>query len=151
MKINVQVQGLRTVADALHLKAEQLQNMRPFWKSVGEYVMARTIKDCFGKEQAPDGSKWKPLSPARVKQRMKRHKSGNMRILQDTGELRRSVRYEASGDSVVIGSNLEYAATHQFGRGKIPARPFLGFTKHDKEHVISMLATYFKRHLLTGG
>ena len=151
MKIFVQVKELHSLAERLHIKIEQLKDMHSFWSSVGEYMVKRTIKGCFDREQAPDGTKWKPLSPARVRQRMKRHKSGSMRILQDTGELRRSVRYKSSETSAVIGSKLKYAATHQFGRGNIPARPFLGFTREDKQHVLSMLAIYLRRASLNGG
>ena len=42
-------------------------------------------------------------------------KKGNMKILQDTGELRRSVTYEADSSSVKVGSKLKYARIHQFG------------------------------------
>ena len=120
----------------------KLAKLQPFMRNVGEYMVNRTIKECFDKEQSPDGQKWQPLSPARVKQRMKKHKTGSMKILQDTGELRRSVRYEATNQRVAIGSKLVYAATHQFGRGNIPARPFLAVTEADRQHILRMLATY---------
>lgn len=37
------------------------------------------------------------------------------------------VRGERSGDEIVarIGTNVEYARTHEYGRDQIPARPFL--------------------------
>ena len=41
---------------------------------------------------------------------MKRHKSGSMRILQDSGELRRSVRYKASETSAVIDAGAKVTA-----------------------------------------
>ena len=57
------------------------------------------------------------------------------KILRDTGRLAGSVNYRASRDQVVVGSNVIYAATQQFGRADnrmfgralapIPARPFL--------------------------
>jgi phage gpG-like protein len=34
-----------------------------------------------------------------------------------------------TNDLVIIGSDRPYAATQQFGRGGIPARPFLPFYK----------------------
>ena len=151
MKILVQLQALHKIAGRLHIQAGKISGSRQFWQSVGEYMLRRTIKECFDKERAPDGAKWKPLSPARVKQRLKRHKTGRMKILQDTGELRRSVRYRASGNSVVIGSNLKYSKTQQFGRGKIPARPFLGFTHTDGQKIISMFAAYLTHHVFSGG
>ena len=133
MVTNVQVQGLERLKRNLEEKAKKLSNSQPFWQSVGEYMKTRTIKECFDKEQSPDGEKWKPL----------KHRQG--KILQDTGELKKSIQYEADNNSVTIGSKLIYARTHQFGRGKIPARPFLGVTPDDKKHIAQMIKIYLRR------
>lgn len=151
MQISVKVEGLDKVRKKLKVTTEKLKDMRQFWSSVGMYVQKQTIKERFDKEQTPDGQKWKPLAPATIKHRMKRHKKGNMKILQDTGELRRSVKYEADTHSVKVGSNLIYARTHQFGRDKIPARPFLGVTDNEKQHITSMFTQYLKRNVFGGG
>lgn len=149
MQISIQIDGIKEVQQSLKLTADKLRNLRQFWTSVGLYVQKQTISERFNKEQSPDGQKWKPLSPATIK-RKKRHKNGNMKILHDTGELRRSIAYEASNNSVRIGSKLKYARTHQFGRGKIHARPFLGVTENEKKHITSMFTQYLKRHVLRG-
>ena len=151
MKINVKPQGVPKLKRSLQSRMEALTHLKPYWEAVGAYVQRQTLKERFGKEQASDGTKWKPLAPSTRMRRLKRHKKGNMRILQDTGELRRSVRYQAEDWGVCIGSNLKYSRTHQFGRGKIPARPFLGVTPSEREHIISMLRQYIKRHVLGGG
>ena len=151
MKLNIKAEGVNSLKQRLNTQAHNLLNLQPLWQLVGMYVQKQTIKERFDKEQAPDGTKWKPLSPARIKQRLKRHKSGNMKILQDTGELRRSVQYEAGQTYVRIGSNLIYARTHQFGRGNIPARPFLGVTPNERKHINDMFRAYLKRHVFAGG
>ena len=151
MKIQVKHSGGEAFAQKLRAKAERLRNLKPLWELVGMYVQKQTIKERFDKEQAPDGTKWTPLSPARVKQRLKRHKSGNMKILQDTGELRRSIQYEAAQQYVRIGSNLVYSRIHQFGGRHIPVRPFLGITQQERQHINNMFRTYIKRHVFNGG
>ena len=151
MKINIKAKGISALSQSLKRKSDALSHLSPYWQLVGMYVQKQTIKERFDKEQTPDGEKWKPLSPARVKQRRKRHKRGNMKILQDTGELRRSIHYEAGQRGVRIGSNLKYARTHQFGRGNIPARPFLGVTPDERKHIRQMLTAYIKRHSFLGG
>ncbi len=151
MKINIKPEGVTRLKQRLNAQANSLLNLQPLWQLVGMYVQKQTIKERFDKEQAPDGTRWKPLSPARVKQRMRRHKTGQMKILQDVGELRRSVQYEAGQTYVRIGSNLIYARTHQFGRGKIPARPFLGVTPNERRHINDMFRAYLKRHVFAGG
>lgn len=151
MKINIKPEGVTRLKQRLNSQANNLLNLQPFWQLVGMYVQKQTIKERFDKEQAPDGTKWKPLSPARIKQRMRRHRTGQMKILQDVGELRRSVQYEAGQTYVRIGSNLIYARTHQFGRGKIPARPFLGITPNERRHINDMFRAYLKRYVFAGG
>ena len=161
MKINIKAEGVNRLTQRLNAQANSLLNLQPLWQAVGMYVQKQTIKERFDKEQAPDGTKWKPLSPARVKQRLKRHKTGNMKILQDVGELRRSIQYETGQNYVRIGSNLKYARIHQFGgiihftkrKGSvtIPARPFLGVTPNERKHINDMLRAYLKHHIFAGG
>ncbi len=161
MKINIKPEGVSRLKQRLNAKANSLLNLQPLWQLVGMYVQKQTIKERFDKEQAPDGTKWKPLSPARIKQRMRRHKTGQMKILQDVGELRRSVQYEAGQNYVRIGSNLKYARIHQFGgtihfkkrKGSvtIPARPYLGVTPNERKHINDLFKAYLKRHVFAGG
>lgn len=170
MKINIQVEGLKALQQKLQDTSGKLRNLQPFWHIIGEYMKRRTIKECFDKEQAPDGTKWQPLSPTTIKLRMKRHKSGNMKILQDTGELRRSVKYKAFPKYVIIGSNLKYSRIHQFGGTihskqfrtskkdyshyivkrsiNIPARPYLGITEQDRQYILKTFQAYINRHVL---
>ena len=150
MQINIRVEGIKQLQQKLKVTANKLSNMRQFWSSVGSYVQRQTIRERFNKEQSPDGQKWKSLAPSTIQHRKKRHKKGNMKILQDTGELRRSITYEAENNCVKVGSKLKYARTHQFGRGKIPARPFLGVNDAEKQHITSMFKQYLKRNILGG-
>lgn len=79
-----------------------------------------------------EGPGWAPLRPKTLQRRARLNRQGP--ILQVTGKLRNAIVapqgspggiYEMNANSVTIGTNLVYAATHQFGRGPIPARPFL--------------------------
>ncbi|MBR1436950.1 MAG: phage virion morphogenesis protein [Synergistaceae bacterium] len=115
MQINIKVEGIKQLQQKLKVTVNKFLNMRQFWSSVGSYVQRQTIRERFNKEQSPDGQKWKPLAPSTIQHRKKRHKKGNMKILQDTGELRRSVTYEADSSFVKVGSKLKYARIHQFG------------------------------------
>ena len=146
MVIQTQIQGLAKLQKKLQDKTDQIQNLQPFWENVGMYVQKQTIKERFDKEQSPEGTKWKPLAPATIKHRLRRNKTGNIRILADTGELRRSVRYMALSNGVMIGSNLKYARVHQFGGRHIPKRPYLGVTLAEQKYITQMLSMYIRRH-----
>lgn len=151
MKIDINAGNAGGLRQKLKAIADGLRDMRPLWQAVGMYVQRQTIKERFDKEQSPEGQKWKPLAPATLKQRSAKHKTGHARILQDTGELRRSITYEAEPNSVRVGTSLKYARTHQFGRGNIPARLFLGVNDEEKQHIISMLGAYIKKNVMGGG
>lgn len=74
----------------------------------------------FTTQTAPDGTAWAPLKAATIRQK----KYNSEKILTLSGRLRSSIRWqETSRGSVAVGTNVEYAAIHQFG-GEIqqPAR-----------------------------
>jgi len=66
--------------------------------------------------------------------------------LIDTGALRSSVTSQASGTVREISSNrlrfgtaIPYAAFHQHGTGRIPARPFLGINDEQAQRAVNLL------------
>ena len=82
----------------------------------------------FENQKSPFNESWKPLSPATL-----RRKKGSLKLVE-SGHLKRSIQSHSDlrQKSVSVGTNLEYAAIHQFGgragRGhkvNIPARAFL--------------------------
>ena len=89
----------------------------------------------FESQGSPFGEAWKALAPATLKK-----KKGSLKLVE-SGHLKRSLRSNISTSEkrVSVGSNLEYAAIHQFGgragRGhkvSIPARPFLPINEKDE-------------------
>mgnify|MGYP003561121444 CR=1 FL=1 len=86
---------------------------------------------CFRDSRDPYGNPWQRLAASTLRKR----RGTSAQILVDTGTLRRqSVTYRAAANSVELGSNLAYAAIHQFGgragRNRstaIPRRAYLPF------------------------
>lgn len=114
----------------------------------------------FRAEESPDGRKWKPSI---------RTEGG--KTLTKTAALKTSIKAQASGTGIAVGTNLVYAATHQFGdertiraknskylrfqigsqwisvpsvRVSIPARPFLGVSADDEKEIQEILEEVFK-------
>lgn len=78
---------------------------------LGEYLQAST-KERFKTEIAPDGTPWEKLKTATIR----RKKYNPDKVLTLRGYLRGSIRWqELSPGSVAVGTNMEYAAIHQFG------------------------------------
>ncbi|STZ75560.1 phage virion morphogenesis protein [Bergeriella denitrificans] len=74
----------------------------------------------------------------------------NGKPLVDTGALRGSITELADNDTALVGTNLVYAAIHNFGgmagRGKkvrIPQREFLTLTGQDKQDLMDDVQDYF--------
>lgn len=119
-----------------HLDHLSEMNLRPALEQVGEHILSETLER-FDTSTTPDGSPWQPS------QRVLKH---NGKTLLDTGRLQGSVTYKADTQSVQVGTNLDYAAIHQFGSGSlekpknIPARPYLGLSQSDEieiKHIVT--------------
>ena len=120
--------------------AAKLTDLTPFFKDVGETLLNST-RERFRRQTAPDGTPWAALSPAYAA-RKKRNKN---KILTLWGHLRGTLVKQADQDSLRIGTPLVYGATHQFGRGAIPARPFLGLSEDDRQALLDALNDYLTK------
>lgn len=133
----------------------------PALERVGEALhLSTTERQRAGR--APDGSAWPALNPA-----YRAEKSGN-EMLRESGRLMGSLSRQVRGRQLRFGTNVEYAAVHQFGgtiRAKgggrlafflggalrrpvsvtIPARPFLGISAEDREEIIEILSGFAER------
>jgi len=116
----------------------------------------------FQAQETPEGTKWNPSIRAR--------ETGEKTLIR-TSALRTSIKAEADSTGLAVGTNLIYAATHQFGdertirakngkylkfkigdhfvskpsvRVNIPARPFLGISRQDDEDIREMLEDIVK-------
>jgi phage virion morphogenesis protein len=77
-------------------------------------AMLVSIRRTF-REQGSPANSWMPLAPSTIKSDPKKYSLGHL-LLIDHGTLLNSITYEpTSPGSVVIGTNLKYAAVHQFG------------------------------------
>lgn len=125
----------------------------PLMRRLGERIQAWT-QDRFdaNQQQAPDGTPWAKLNP-KYAQNKPRHLQN--RKLTLSGHLRKSIRWQLlDSQSVLVGTNMKYAAIHQFGgtirpkKGKalafggrfvqsvtIPARPYLGISEQDNKEI----------------
>jgi phage virion morphogenesis protein len=118
--------------------SKKLNQKSPLLEEIGR-VFVNLTSESFQKEASPAGIKWTPNAESTLLQLLKRGRKrgekGKKKILHESGELVRSIEPTIVGDTVIIGTNKEYAAIHQFGgkagRGRkvtIEARPYLPVT-----------------------
>ncbi len=118
---------------------QRIKNPQPALKRVGRYV-TELSKQAFRDGADPTThDPWAALSPATIARR----RGSSAQILVDTGRLRKSIHSIITGKrSVAIGTNVKYGATHQFGRGRIPARPFLGIDARGEDQIVDIVTRY---------
>lgn len=145
------------VKAALHEIGQRAADLTPLMDMIGSHLVGAAQSRIGGSNVGPDGVPW-PTS-------LRAAESGG-RTLYDSGRLRDSITYRASAREVEIGSNLHYAAIHQFGGdivpkstgaltfrlangqmvtcGKvtIPARPYLGISAEDETTLTDVALAY---------
>lgn len=89
---------------------------------IGAYMEDQTRLN-FEREMSPEGEPWEPSGPsyARGPDRAGLGNPDRGKTLQDTRRLFRSITHIARRDRSETGTNVVYAAAHQFG-GKTPPR-----------------------------
>lgn len=134
-------------------KAEKL-NYQKLHSQMGEVLVANAQLR-FKDQVDPSGNQWK-----------KGYKKSGQTLTQ-TARLSSSITYTATAKQVEVGTNVKYAAIHQFGgkikakkkkflkfavNGKwaqkkvvtIPARPYIGFSQDDREDIKALFKQALK-------
>lgn len=145
--IEIKIDNIAVNAKLLEL-ARRGENLRPLMKNIAG-IFASSTEENFKEEGRPD--KWQDLADITKEKRQKKHKWPGQ-ILQVEGQLAASVNTQYDDESVVIGSNKDYAAIHQLGgkagrnkKVKIPARPYLQLTDDDFEEILDATNEYLSK------
>ena len=143
--------GVAIRVDAARLRrklmraAKHAEHMQQAWSDVGE-VLLRSIRRNFADGGRP--GKWPPSRRGAAGNSKRRKGKRGGKTLIDTGRLLNSITYRATSRFVDVGTNVIYAATHQFGRGAIPARPFIMINDDDREPINKIMARWILGPLL---
>lgn len=101
----------------------------------------------FNRGVDPEGQPWKPRTE-KYKQRLARQGRLTPRVLVVTGKLQKSIQYLSDERKVVVGTNVEYAAAHNFGHKKkptLPKRQFIGLSELDKERIDEIIEKHIEK------
>ena len=128
---------------ALARLSENFKDLTELMDALGAEIEDQTVER-FTTNIAPDDSPWLPSR--RVEQA-----GGAAKTLVDRAHLRDSITRESNTRSTEIGSNIVYAAIHQFGgeagRGqsvKLPARPYLGISEDNERELGLIVRDYYE-------
>lgn len=127
-----------------------------------EPVIAGGMMEHILKSVAPGGSPYQPLSPRTIARKGNKgaHQSGSItatpgsiRPLVETGKLIQSLTSgsdhieDIESDYLATGTSVGYAAYHEYGTGRIPARPFAGLTPEAEAKTLDYIADHVVRGL----
>ncbi|MBI4822655.1 MAG: phage virion morphogenesis protein [Nitrospirae bacterium] len=144
VSLTVRVDALEAMA-ALGSIKERIKDMSPAMQRVAS-IMQSSVEKNFDAEGRP---KWHPLHPLTIRDRM-RQGYWPGKILHRTGALRASIAQYFDSRRAGVGTNLKYAAVHQYGeltsikgrRALIPARPFLKLTDEEMGEITNVINDY---------
>lgn len=111
LRIRIDDAAVRAALDRLKASLPLSRGMEPAMSNIGRALKTATQLR-FRSTTGPDGASWRPSFRARTE---------GGQTLSLTRRLRNSITYQATATSVAVGTNVIYAAIHQFG-GTIRAK-----------------------------
>ncbi len=85
----------------------------PMLREIGEIVQ-ESVQRNFEERRGPDGASWPQVSPSYAEYKRKKGKDP-LNILIWSRRLMGSIHPSVQGDAVLVGTDVVYAAIHQFG------------------------------------
>lgn len=115
-------------------------------ESIGMELAEQTRERLMYDKESPDGVPWVGWSDGYADTRHSGHS-----LLVSDGHLADSVQHVVGSRQVEVGSNLVYAAIHQFGGAAVgmsmPERPWLGISNQNEEDLMGLISDFFEAHL----
>ena len=158
MSVEFQVDTRELDRLARRLSALSQIDQQDVLEGIGALVESQTKDRIRNEKTAPDGTPWEPWKDWYASTR-----HGGQSLLvgegdrDDSAHLDSSIQYIVEGDEVSVGSNLPYAAMHQFGgttspkswmpNKEIPARPYLGLSTDDRDGLADVMEGFLQDQL----
>lgn len=145
--LKIDLVGWDRLEQSIRDQIRGLEDPRELLDQIGGLVETQTRNRIANEKKGPDGKKWEPWSINYAKTR-----HGNQSLLMGEGDLLDSIQYSVTKDQVEIGSNLIYAATHQYGDKRrafghtsveIPARPYVGLSEGGTDEIMDVITDWF--------
>lgn len=141
--VTTEMVGLDAVLDRLNALG-QPRRIAEGLANIGGLIENQT-KARFDERRAPEGEAWAPWSETYAAGRHKKQS-----LLVASGAFRDSIAWDLTGDALRVGSNMVFAALHQFGGtdamapgpAAVPARPLLGLSRENIDEIEDAMADW---------
>lgn len=143
------------IATKLSNMANALVDTKPLMEEVADYIFDRA-EGKFQSQGRAGGGSWQQLTPKWLKYKVKHGFDPRILHKQQNHPLRTSVSRRGAPNQILkieryrlqVGSNLPYAATHQFGdsgKRNIAARPYLVVNRQTRETIRTMVRDHIMK------
>ena len=148
VSLKIRVVGSDAVSRALADMEGRVTDMTPLMQAIAASVEKQTKDRIVSIKEGPDREYWPDWTKRYRETRHSQHS-----FLEGWGHLRDTVVGDADADSAVVGSNLVYAAIHQFGGSDnmppgpagIPPRPYIGISDENELEILEIIEEYMMR------
>lgn len=141
--------GLEALNGRIDRLLKGLKNPTPMLWALAKEGEEQTHRRIVEDKHGPNGEIWPEWSPA---YRATRHE--NQDKLDATGDLIKSLTAFADAQTAGWGTNVTYAAIHQFGgkagrkhTAEIPARPYFGVSNENLKELLDIAESWLDRLL----
>lgn len=152
---------LSSVRASLADARASLGDLAPLHGSIAEY-MVKATRERFRTSTAPDGTRWRPKTPATIAAYKARGDGNRPKpLIGPSGRLGKEIASYSSRDGAVIGSALVYSGVMQDGAakgafgvsasgrplpwGNIPARVFIGISGENERQILGLVDDYIAK------
>lgn len=146
-EVNFDLRELDGLAKLIEKAKLSSADRRELLGRIGNEVEAQTQNRLAETEGSPDGKPWQELAEKTKRYYAKKFPGLRKSILNLTGGLQDSIESQVDDWSVLVGATKVYAATHQFGRGKIPARPYLGISTSNADDIMVIAKQFLSERI----
>lgn len=144
MRITCSIDGIEEMDRRLLRFSEKARDLSDAWDEVADVIMEGESR-LFDTQGRAGAGGWAALAPATVADKARR--GADPRVLHDSGALRASLTERgASGqvlevrpDGLRFGTSVAYAAFHQHGTSRMPARPPLRLSETTRRKVVKVI------------
>lgn len=141
--------GLEALNGRIDRLLRGLKNPTPMLWDLANAGESQTRRRIEVEKQGPNGERWPEWSPDYAATR-----HGGQSLLESTGALLDSLTAFADAQTAGWGTNVTYAAIHQFGgkagrrqTAEIPARPYLGVSDDNLKELLDIAERWLDRLL----
>lgn len=142
LRTNLRLRGLEALKNRLNRFLRSPMNGLEY--DTGAEVVSQVQRRIASEKTSPKGKAWKAWSPRYAKNA----KHGRSLLVKE-GHLLQSIEVQEQGGDVWVGSNLPYAATHNFGDSSrnIPQREYLGIQENKLDSLLRIVDDWVDSHL----